>query len=69
MKKNIMYKYYNNDKIIKSEYVIITEKDGYILISEYVDFIKSGKRLIGRNKEYNWKFWQVEEYYLKLGYL
>jgi hypothetical protein len=68
-RKTTMYKYYNDDKLIKSEYVIITEKEDHILISEYVDFIKSGKCFLSRRKEYTWSFLSVEEYYLKLGYI
>ena len=66
--KTIMYKDYVDDKLINYEYVIITKKDDYILVSEYVDFKKSGKCLITRNKEYSWDFMQVIDYFSKLGY-
>lgn len=68
MKQIKLYKEYIDDKLVKGDKVIITQKDGYVSITEYVDFKKSGLQLLGRNKEFVWPYTDIVDIYLNRGY-
>ena len=51
MEKTILYKKVDNDPIIKGERVTITRRDDKIVISQFIDFYKSGLVLWARDNE------------------
>lgn len=51
MEKTILYKKVDNDPTIKGERVTITRRDDKIVISQFIDFYKSGLVLWARDNE------------------